>query len=80
MRLHYILTYFRYLERRCRILEACPALQFNEGKGEPLMDKAGRPTGEYTNIKHIRSLLFKTMEKEVANFCDRNPEKSHQQV
>lgn len=72
--------YFRYLERRCQILEGCPALQFNEGRGELVWDKAGRPTGVYTNIKNLRSLLFKTMEKEVANFCDRNLENSHQQV
>lgn len=68
------------MERRCQILEACPALQFNEGKGEPILDSDGKCTGRFTDITKLRSLLFKTMEKEVLNFCTTNLEISHQQV
>ena len=69
----------RYLERRCKILEACPVLQFNEGTGEHF-DKDEQSNCEVTNIKYLRSLLFYTMEREVANFCDLNLDQSHQQV
>ena len=70
----------RYMERRCRILEGCKALQLNEGIGEPIHVE-GKPD-RLSDIKRLRSLLFKLMEKEVLNFCDRKDtlEESHQQV
>ena len=73
----------RYIERRCKILEACPALMYNEGVGERIevWDKE-RKQVKFTNVKHVRSLLFKTMEREVKNFCDQSldSEQNHQQV
>ena len=68
------------MERRCSILENCQALQLNEGVGVPIHCE-GKPN-QYSDIKHLRSLLFKLMEKEVLKFCDRKDtlEESHQQV
>ena len=68
------------MERRCRILEDCKALQLNEGVGEVIHAKS-KPD-QLSNIRHLRSLLFNLMEKEVLNFCDRKDtmEESHQQV
>ena len=51
-------------------------LQFNEGIGECL----NKDERKVTNIKFLRSLLFNTMEKEVANCCDLSLDQSHQQV
>ena len=68
------------MERRCKILEDCHSLQYNEGIGEVAKRISG--TVQYTNTKHLRSLLFKMMETEVLNFCARKDtiETSHQQV
>lgn len=76
----YHLLSLRYMERRCKILEACPSLQFNEGRGEVIIDDDGKRT--VTKIEHLRSLLFQTMLREVSNFCDMKDGQGivHQQV
>ena len=58
-------------------------MQFNEGCGEPYeVEENGKKIIKFTRIEHIRSLLFKTMEEEVAIFCSRrlDAERCHQQV
>lgn len=69
------ITYFRYMHRRCKFLDDCPAFNYNMGRSVPGAEDTSR----------LGSTLMRAMLKEVADFC--NPEilknwscKPHQQV
>lgn len=70
------------MERRCRLLENCPQLQYLEEGVHKYKDSKGEILPGF-NPRNMRSTLFDLMKEEVQDFCENlvlQATDKHQQV
>ena len=61
---------YRYMHRRCNFLEECPHLKYDAPSGPVKRKRTKKMVTEKERCTKLLSVLFRTMRREVAYFCE----------